>query len=144
MINHVFRRYIFWLQVGLHGLTSLGLLLFYWPKKRTDYPKMSFKELVWACDPIGSLLLVGSATLMLLALNWAGGAYKWSEPHVCANLVIGIVLFIAFCVYGTGLPAPTVFSLTQHRVERSIRRHCRSRVLCKWTQFLAINIRFHN
>ncbi|KAI4638132.1 hypothetical protein J4E93_010441 [Alternaria ventricosa] len=92
-------RYIFWIQVGLHGITSLGLFAFYWPKKRTDYPRMSFKEWMWACDPIGSLLLVAAATLMLLALNWAGGAYPWSNPHVCANLVVGIVLFIAFCLY---------------------------------------------
>ncbi|KAI8943356.1 hypothetical protein NX059_001373 [Plenodomus lindquistii] len=92
-------RYIFWMQVGLHGLTSFGLFAFYWPKKRTDFPKMTFKEWSWACDPVGSFLLVASATLMLLALNWAGGAYKWSNPHVCANLVIGIVLFIAFCLY---------------------------------------------
>ncbi|KAK1912184.1 hypothetical protein P3342_009783 [Pyrenophora teres f. teres] len=92
-------RYIFWIQVGLHGITSLGLFAFYWPKKRTDYPRMSFKEWVWACDPIGSFLLVAAATLMLLALNWAGGAYPWSNPHVCANLVVGIALFIAFCVY---------------------------------------------
>jgi hypothetical protein len=93
-------RYIFWIQVGLHGTTSLGLFAFYWPKKRTEYPRMSFKEWMWACDPIGSLLLVAAATLMLLALNWAGGAYKWSNPHVCANLTVGIVLFIAFCLYG--------------------------------------------
>ncbi|KAI4908742.1 hypothetical protein J4E90_008477 [Alternaria incomplexa] len=92
-------RYIFWIQVGLHGTTSLGLFAFYWPKKRTDYPRMSFKEWMWACDPIGSLLLVAAATLMLLALNWAGGAYPWSNPHVCANLVVGIVLFVAFCLY---------------------------------------------
>ncbi|KAF2845357.1 MFS general substrate transporter [Plenodomus tracheiphilus IPT5] len=92
-------RNIFWIQVGLHGLTSLGLFAFYWPKKRTDFPRMSFKQWSWACDPIGSLLLISSATLMLLALNWAGGAYKWSNPHVCANLVVGIVLFIAFCLY---------------------------------------------
>ncbi|RYN20008.1 hypothetical protein AA0115_g10411 [Alternaria tenuissima] len=92
-------RYIFWIQVGLHGITSIGLFAFYWPKKRTDYPRMSFKEWMWACDPIGSLLLVAAATLMLLALNWAGGAYPWSNPHVCANLVVGIVLFIAFCLY---------------------------------------------
>lgn len=94
-------RYIFWIQVGLHGITSLGLFAFYWPKKRTEYPRMSFKEWMWACDPIGSLLLVAAATLMLLALNWAGGAYKWSNPHVCANLAVGIVLFITFCLYGT-------------------------------------------
>ncbi|CAO2648673.1 Nn.00g079400.m01.CDS01 [Neocucurbitaria sp. VM-36] len=92
-------RYIFWIQVGLHGLTSIGIFAVYWPKKRTDYPKMTVKEWVWACDPIGSCLLVASATLMLLALNWAGGAYKWSNPHVCANLSVGIVLFVAFCVY---------------------------------------------
>ncbi|KAH7355926.1 major facilitator superfamily domain-containing protein [Pyrenochaeta sp. MPI-SDFR-AT-0127] len=92
-------RNIFWIQVGLHGFTSLGIFLFYWPKKRTDYPRMTFKEWTWACDPIGSTLLMASATLMLLALNWAGGAYKWSSPHVCANLVVGIVIFIAFCLY---------------------------------------------
>ncbi|KAJ6194028.1 hypothetical protein J3E72DRAFT_272396 [Bipolaris maydis] len=92
-------RYIFWIQVALHGITSLGLFTFYWPKKRTDYPRMRFKEWAWACDPIGSFLLVAAATLMLLALNWAGGAYLWSDPHVCANLTCGIVLFIAFCLY---------------------------------------------
>ncbi|XP_014555223.1 hypothetical protein COCVIDRAFT_27846 [Bipolaris victoriae FI3] len=92
-------RYIFWIQVALHGITSLGLFAFYWPKKRTDYPRMRFKEWAWACDPIGSFLLVAAATLMLLALNWAGGAYRWSDPHVCANLTCGIVLFIAFCLY---------------------------------------------
>lgn len=92
-------RYIFWIQVALHGLTSIGLFCFYWPKKRSDYPRMTFKQWAWACDPIGSILLIGSATLMILALNWAGGAYKWSSPQVCANLVIGIVLFIAFCLY---------------------------------------------
>lgn len=61
---------------------------------------MSFKQWTWACDPIGSSLLIASATLMLLALNWAGGKYKWSNPHVYANLAIGIVLLIAFALYG--------------------------------------------
>lgn len=102
-INPAGWRNIFWIQAALHGTTSLGILAFYWPKKRSDYPKMSFKEWSWACDPIGSVLFIASATLMLLALNWAGGAYKWSDPHVCANLVVGIVLLLAFCLYGEHL-----------------------------------------
>jgi len=80
---------------------------------------MGFKEWMWACDPVGSLLLVAAATLMLLALNWAGGAYPWSNPHVCANLVVGIVLFIAFCLYGK-LPLGTLSlsqKLTWYRME---------------------------
>src|SRR5687767_11358873 len=68
-------RNIFWIQVGLHGFTAIGLFALYWPKKRTDYPKMSFKQWTWACDPIGCFLLIVSATLLLLSLNWAGGAY---------------------------------------------------------------------
>ncbi|PSN68178.1 MFS general substrate transporter [Corynespora cassiicola Philippines] len=92
-------RNIFWIQAGLHGFTSIGLFAFYWPKKRSDYPKLSFKEMVWACDPIGSVLFIASATLMLLALNWAGGRYPWSDPHVAANLAVGLVLLIAFGLY---------------------------------------------
>ncbi|OAG01644.1 MFS general substrate transporter [Paraphaeosphaeria sporulosa] len=98
-VNPAGWRNIFWIMAGLHGATSLGFFAFYWPKKRTEYPRMSFKEYVWACDPIGSVLFISGATLMLLALNWAGGAYHWSDPHVCANLVVGIVLVLAFCVY---------------------------------------------
>lgn len=37
---------------------------------------------------------------MLLALDWAGGVYKWSDVHVVAPLVIGIVTVIAFGLYG--------------------------------------------
>lgn len=94
-------RNIFWIQAACHGITTIGLLLFYWPKKKSDYPKMSLKEYVWACDPIGSTLFVVSATLMLLALNWAGGRYPWSNAHVAAPLSIGLVLLVLFCVYGT-------------------------------------------
>jgi hypothetical protein len=93
-------RNIFWIQAGLHATTSLGIFAFYWPKKRTDYPKMAFRQLAWACDPIGSFLFVMGTTLMLLALNWAGGAYPWRSPHVYATLTMGIVMFIAFCLYG--------------------------------------------
>ena len=61
---------------------------------------MSFWEYVWACDPIGSIVFIGSATTMLLALDWAGGAYHWSDAHVVAPLTIGCVLLVIFCIYG--------------------------------------------
>ena len=93
-------RNIFWIQAALHGFTAVGLLAFYWPKKRSDYPKLTFSEALWACDPIGSFLFISSATLMLLALNWAGGAHAWSSAYVVAPLTIGLVLLVVFCIYG--------------------------------------------
>ena len=93
-------RWIFWIQVLLHGITFLGLLLFYWPPEDTlEFPKMSFREYVWACDPVGSVLFVCSATLMLLALNWVGGTYPWSDAHVIAPLTLGLLLLVALGVY---------------------------------------------
>ncbi|KAK3393976.1 major facilitator superfamily domain-containing protein [Podospora didyma] len=91
-------RNIFWMQAAFHGATSLGLLLFYWPPK-IDRPKLSAREILWAIDPVGSFLFITSCTLMLLALDWTGGAYEWSDPHVVAPLTIGLVLLVAFVLY---------------------------------------------
>ncbi|TKA62626.1 hypothetical protein B0A49_07113 [Cryomyces minteri] len=92
-------RTIFWMQAAFHLVTVLGLVLFYHPTRRSDYPKMSLKGYIWACDPIGSVMFISSAALMLLALDWAGGAYKWSNPHVAAPLAVGLVLLVLFCLY---------------------------------------------
>jgi hypothetical protein len=90
------------MQAAFHLASSLGLLLFYWPPK-TEYPKLSVKDFIWAIDPIGSFLFVTSATLMLLALNWVGGAFEWSDIQVAVPLAIGLALFVAFCLYGESM-----------------------------------------
>ncbi|RFU35627.1 hypothetical protein B7463_g718, partial [Scytalidium lignicola] len=92
-------RDIFWMQAAFHLASAVGLLAFYWPKRHPDYPKMSFKQVIWAIDPIGSLIFIGSATLLLLALDWAGGAYPWHDAHVAAPLGIGLGLLVLFCLY---------------------------------------------
>ncbi|KAK4545476.1 hypothetical protein LTR36_002826 [Oleoguttula mirabilis] len=92
-------RGIFWLQAGFHLASSIGLFVFYWPKRRSDYPRMTFKGVLWAIDPIGSLLFIASATLLLLALDWAGGAYAWGDPHVAAPLGIGLGMLVLFGLY---------------------------------------------
>jgi hypothetical protein len=50
-------------------------------------------------DPIGSLLFICGTTLMLMALDWAGGTYKWSDPEVAAPLGIGMGLTVLFGLY---------------------------------------------
>ncbi|TVY84073.1 hypothetical protein LSUE1_G000817 [Lachnellula suecica] len=60
---------------------------------------MSWKDVAWACDPIGSFLYVTSATLMLISLDWAGGTYPWHDKHVVAPLTIGLVTLVAFAAY---------------------------------------------
>ncbi|KJR89997.1 uncharacterized protein SPSK_06110 [Sporothrix schenckii 1099-18] len=94
-------RSIFWIQAAFHLATSLGLFLFYWPKRpaRSAEDRLSVWGYVWACDPVGSLLFVAGATLTLLALDWGGGTYAWSDAHVAAPLAIGLALLVAFGAY---------------------------------------------
>ena len=101
-------RNIFWMQAGFHGVSAVGLFLFYWPPKNKEYVHMKLKDYFWAIDPIGSLLFMGSTALMLLALNWAGGAYSWNDPHVAAPLAIGLALLVGFGVYGKSTPPVSI------------------------------------
>ena len=93
------QRGIFWMQAAFHLATCIGLFVFYHPKRHPDYPRLSLKQLLWEIDPIGSVLFVCSTTLLLLALNWAGGSYSWQDPHVLAPLVLGFALLLAFALY---------------------------------------------
>jgi hypothetical protein len=92
-------RDIFWIQAAFHLATALGLLFFYHPKRRSDYGKMSLKSILWACDPVGSFFFVCAAAFLLLALDWAGGAYTWSDAHVAAPLGVGFAMLVLFCLY---------------------------------------------
>jgi len=93
-------RWIFWIQAIFHGLTSIGLFCFYWPPKNNKYPDMTWGDIFWACDPIGSFIFISGSLFTLLALDWAGGSYGWSDPHVAATLTVGLVLLVAFALYG--------------------------------------------
>lgn len=99
-------RNMFWVQAGLQLLVSALFFVFYWPpKSNREYPKMKIMDLIWACDPIGSVLFIGGATLVLTGLNWASGSYPWKDAHVVAPLTIGLVSLAAFGVYGEFLPS---------------------------------------
>lgn len=92
-------RSVFWIQGALHLASGLGLLLFYWPKK-SEYPRMSVRDYIWACDPIGSATFIAGTALMLLALDWAGGTFHWSNAHVAVPLSLGLFLLLLFGLYG--------------------------------------------
>ena len=92
-------RDIYWIQVGLHLCTAVSLFVFYTPVRRSDYPCMKWREIVWAVDLLGSGMFAASATLLLLAFDWAAGVYPWSDPHVAVPLALGLALMVGFGVY---------------------------------------------
>lgn len=49
---------------------------------------MTWKQKVIRFDPLGTVLLLASLICLMLALQWGGAEYSWSEPRVIAVLVI--------------------------------------------------------
>ena len=82
------------LPVG--GLT-IAILLFTLkipmpPSKKTPSISQQFQEL----DPIGTACFLPSIICLLLALQWGGSTYAWSDGRIIALFVVFGVLLLAF------------------------------------------------
>ena len=72
----------------------------YFPKRRSDYQRLTFREYLWLMDPIGVVIFVAGTTLVLLAFDWAPNTYHYDNPHVAVPMAIGFALLVAFALYG--------------------------------------------
>jgi hypothetical protein len=84
------------------------LLLWNPPKNKQSEEKkkkkLSIKAQVLNLDPLGVLCLVPSVVCLLLALQWGGSTYAWSDGRIIALLVLFGILAIAFCLVETYMP----------------------------------------
>ncbi|KAK8059901.1 major facilitator superfamily transporter [Apiospora saccharicola] len=55
-------------------------------------------------DPLGTLFFVPSVVCLLLALQWGGSTYTWSNPRIIALLVVFGVLWLAFMAVQALMP----------------------------------------
>lgn len=65
-------------------------------------PEKQLKRNAWSVinqfDPLGTILLVASIICLLIALQWGGSQYSWSDGREIALLTVFGVLFFAWAV----------------------------------------------
>ncbi|KAJ2037732.1 hypothetical protein IW146_003025 [Coemansia sp. RSA 922] len=85
--DHVSWRWAFLINLPVGGvlLIVMALLL------RMPQPTGSLAEKLKKVDILGSLVLIGSITMLLLALNWGGKNYAWSSARIVCLLVFSCV-----------------------------------------------------
>ncbi|KAJ2332699.1 hypothetical protein GGH92_008843, partial [Coemansia sp. RSA 2673] len=85
--DHVSWRWAFLINLLVGGvlLIVMALLL------RMPQPTGSLAEKLKKVDILGSLVLIGSITMLLLALNWGGKNYAWSSARIVCLLVFSCV-----------------------------------------------------
>jgi len=90
-------RWCFYINLPIGGVTLVVMYLLLHLPSRPQKPA-SLKEKLLRLDPFGSLFLVPAIVSLLLALEWGGSTYAWSDARVVALLVLFVVLIAIFAV----------------------------------------------
>lgn len=72
--------------------------------KHIDRPHVPVWQHVMRLDPIGTLFFIPSVVSLLLALQWGGSTYDWSDWRIILLLVVFGAGFIAFAIVQILMP----------------------------------------
>ncbi|KAK1981089.1 major facilitator superfamily transporter [Colletotrichum cereale] len=97
-------RWCFYINLPVGGAAFLFLFfMLKAPKRQMQEPAtlyQHFKRL----DPLGTLFFLPSIVSLLLALEWGGSEYEWSDGRIIALFVVFGVGFIAFAAVQVLMP----------------------------------------
>jgi len=89
--DNVTWRWCFYINLPIGALTMGMIFFFFTPPHRKQADEMTNKEKLAQFDFLGTFFLLPSIICVLLALQWGGSEYEWSNARI-------IVLFILFGV----------------------------------------------
>ncbi|KAI0857695.1 MFS general substrate transporter [Xylaria cubensis] len=89
-------RWTFYINLPLGAVIYVAFFLFITPPATTATAFTSFRDLLQTLDLPGLITLMPAVVTLLLALQWGGIDYPWSNGRIIALLVLSGVLAIAF------------------------------------------------
>ncbi|KAI1181190.1 MFS general substrate transporter [Nemania sp. FL0916] len=90
--DHLTWRWCFYINLPFGGVAII-VLVFFLPDHRPTAPVQSFRNQIKQFDLPGTFFLIPSVISLLLALQWGGAKYPWSDGRI-------IALFVVFGVFG--------------------------------------------
>ncbi|KAF2968205.1 hypothetical protein GQX73_g5357 [Xylaria multiplex] len=96
--DHVTWRWCFYINLPLGAVTAFTLIFFFDspPTQVRSAADSTWLQRIMAFDPIGTVLFLPSIISVLIALQWDGAIYPWSDGRVVTLLVVFGVLLLAF------------------------------------------------
>ena len=72
-------RWCFYINLPIGAVTILGIALFFTSPTRRNEESIGFMERFKQFDPLGTTLFIPCIVCLLLALQWGGSKYPWSN-----------------------------------------------------------------
>ncbi|KAH0421732.1 major facilitator superfamily transporter [Colletotrichum camelliae] len=110
-------RWCFWINLPLGGVTFAVILLFLRLSEQAKKEPRGFKEFMDNFDLVGTLLLIPWVICLLLALQWGGTEYAWSNWRIILCWCIFAVCFLlwGFVQYREGDKATVPLRIMSQR-----------------------------
>ncbi|KAF7354675.1 Major facilitator superfamily transporter [Mycena sanguinolenta] len=90
-------RWCFFINLPIGGVTLLVITLFFTaPGAGRTKQAMSLTERINQFDPFGTAIFVPGVICLLLALQWGGSKYAWSDGRIIALFVLFAILISGF------------------------------------------------
>lgn len=94
--DHLTWRWCFYINLPIGAVVIIAIIIFFTPPNRVKADKLSAIEKLKELDLAGTSVLLPGIVCLLLALQWGGSKYQWSNPKIIGLLVTAGILLIAF------------------------------------------------
>lgn len=90
-------RWCFYLNLPIGAVSILvSIFLIHLPNQKLEAPAKTFLGKIQQLDPIGNLAFFPGVICLILALQWGGTRYAWSNARIIALLIVFSVLVAFF------------------------------------------------
>ncbi|KAK4192337.1 putative efflux system protein [Podospora australis] len=94
--DHVTWRWCFYINLPIGAVTMLVIAVFFPDPKRKAQKDETLRERIMQFDPWGTLVFMPAIICLLLALQWGGTTYAWSNWRIILLFVFFGILIIIF------------------------------------------------
>ena len=96
-------RWCFYMNLPV-GLVAFVFLFFFLESPKQPQKQAPVKEHIMRLDPLGTFFFVPSVVCLILALQWGGSTYSWSNWRIILLFVIFALAGIAFAAVQVMMP----------------------------------------
>ncbi|KAI0100350.1 major facilitator superfamily domain-containing protein [Nemania sp. FL0031] len=96
-------RWCFYINLPI-GAVAVICLVFILKPSRYPHPPVPVWEHIRRLDPLGTFFFIPSIVTLLVALQWGGSTYAWSNWRIILLFVFFAVLFVAFAAVQVLMP----------------------------------------
>ena len=79
--DHVSWRWCFYINLPIGAITFAVIVLFFKSPARKNEESIGFKARLVQFDPVGTIVFIPAIICLLLALQWGGSKYPWSNGN---------------------------------------------------------------